>query len=98
MQGSLTSVFVGNLGAEYPSLFNGDDEINPQYEATGTATGMLSNRVSWFYDLRGPSITIDTACSSSLIALHLACQNLLQGESEMVSYSLNTFFNSRANV
>ncbi|KAI1091033.1 hypothetical protein F5B19DRAFT_484177 [Rostrohypoxylon terebratum] len=83
VQGSLTSVFVGNLGAEYPSMFSGDDEINPQYEATGTATGMLSNRVSWFYDLRGPSITIDTACSSSLIALHLARQSLLQGESEM---------------
>ncbi|KAI1452633.1 hypothetical protein F4805DRAFT_472261 [Annulohypoxylon moriforme] len=83
VQGSLTSVFVGNLGAEYTSLFSGDDEINSQYEATGTAAAMLSNRVSWFYDLRGPSITIDTACSSSLIALHLACQNLLKGESEM---------------
>ncbi|KAL7629617.1 hypothetical protein AAE478_001139 [Parahypoxylon ruwenzoriense] len=83
VQGSLTSVFVGNLGAEYTSVFSGDDEINAQYEATGTAAAMLSNRVSWFYDLRGPSITIDTACSSSLIALHLACQSLLQGESDM---------------
>ncbi|KAI0383268.1 hypothetical protein F5Y04DRAFT_269991 [Hypomontagnella monticulosa] len=82
-RGSLTSVFVGSLGSEYTSLFDGDDEINAQYEATGTAAAMLSNRVSWFYDLRGPSITIDTACSSSLIALHLACENLLQGESDM---------------
>lgn len=44
---------------------------------------MLSNRISHFYDLRGPSLTVDTACSSGLYAFHLACQSLLCGESEL---------------
>ena len=41
---------------------------------------MLSNRLSYFFNLKGPSITIDTACSASLVALHLACQSLKAGE------------------
>ncbi|KAI1800249.1 hypothetical protein F4811DRAFT_556979 [Daldinia bambusicola] len=83
VRGSSTSVFVGNLISEYSSLYGYDDEINSQYQATGTSSSMLSNRLSWFYDLRGPSLTLDTACSSTLTGLHLACQSLLQDESEM---------------
>jgi len=41
---------------------------------------MLSNRLSYFYNLSGPSFTVDTACSASLVALHLACQSLRAGE------------------
>ncbi len=44
---------------------------------------MQSNRISHFFDLRGPSFTTDTACSSSLVALHTACQSLRLGESSM---------------
>lgn len=44
---------------------------------------MISNRVSHFLDLHGPSATIETACSSSHVATHLACQSLQSGESEM---------------
>ncbi|KAI1171949.1 hypothetical protein F4777DRAFT_593267 [Nemania sp. FL0916] len=69
-RGSPTSVFVGNIGGEYRSIFSADDEINATYEITGTSGSMMSNRLSWFYDLRGPSLTLDTACSSSL---SLAC-------------------------
>jgi len=42
---------------------------------------MQSNRISHFFDLRGPSFTSDTACSSSMVAMHLACQSLRTGES-----------------
>ncbi|KAK5988693.1 Highly reducing polyketide synthase azaB [Cladobotryum mycophilum] len=82
-QGSNTSVYVGNLVQEYGSMFGYDGELSPKYQATGVSSAMLSNRLSWFYDLRGPSISIDTACSSSLVGLHLGCQSLLQGESDM---------------
>jgi len=41
---------------------------------------MLANRLSYFFDLRGPSITLDTACSSGLVALHEACKSILNGE------------------
>jgi acyl transferase domain-containing protein/NADPH:quinone reductase-like Zn-dependent oxidoreductase/acyl carrier protein len=44
---------------------------------------MISNRVSYVFDLRGPSMTIDTACSSSLVALHEAYQAMVRGEIEM---------------
>lgn len=43
---------------------------------------MMSNRLSWFYDLRGASLTLDTACSSSLVALSLACQNIRNSRSD----------------
>ena len=52
--------------------------------ATGLSEAMISNRVSWFFGLRGPSLTLDTACSSSLYALHLACQSLKLRETEQV--------------
>jgi len=50
---------------------------------------MLANRLSWFYDFSGPSMTVDTACSGGLVALHLACQELLAGSVDMVSHFLN---------
>ncbi len=46
---------------------------------TGGALSIIANRLSYFLDLRGPSLTVDTACSSSLVAMHLACQSLRVG-------------------
>ena len=51
--------------------------------AMGTAICSLSNRISYDFNLKGPSVSLDTACSASLTALHLACQSVWNGEAEM---------------
>ncbi len=80
--GSKTGCFVGCFTKDYSDMIARDSESSPQYAATGTSASMLSNRLSWFYNLKGPSITLDTACSSSLVAVHLACQSLQLGETD----------------
>ncbi len=80
--GSNTSVHVGVFNRDYADLLNHDPENTPFYQATGIGQSIVSNRISYFFDLKGPSITVDTACSSSLVALHLACQTLRTGESK----------------
>lgn len=82
MQGSSTAVFIGNMTADWHDIQVRDTEVMPRYNATATARSILSNRVSYFFDLRGPSMTIDTACSSSLVAVHQAVQSLRSGETQ----------------
>ena len=80
--GSNTSVFMGSFGREYGTFWARDPMQLPKYAGTGTGPALLANRVSWFYDFRGTSITLDTACSSSMNALHLACESLRTGGSD----------------
>lgn len=80
LRGSSTAVYVGLMAADYNDTLNRDAEDYPPYAATGAARSMISNRVSYFFDWRGPSMTIDTACSSSLVAVHQAVQTLRAGE------------------
>ena len=81
IRGSQTSVFVGSMTADYTDIQMRDTETMPKYAVTGTARSLLSNRISYFFDLKGESMTIDTACSSSLVALHQAVQSLRSGHS-----------------
>ncbi|EHA22576.1 hypothetical protein ASPNIDRAFT_118617 [Aspergillus niger ATCC 1015] len=81
--GSRMAVFTGAFGNDYQRLHAKDLMTLPKGHATGTSMNMLANRVSWFFNLRGPSANVDTACSSSLMALHLACQSIWNGESSM---------------
>ena len=74
-------VFIGGSNSEYRKHLGLDVDSLPMYEATGTAESLQSNRLSYVYDLRGPSLTIDTACSSSLVALNSAFLSLQCGES-----------------
>ncbi|KAL2085672.1 hypothetical protein ACEWY4_018992 [Coilia grayii] len=79
--GTRTGVYIG--------LMNHDFEVNlnikeiSHWTGTGVATSLASNRISYTFNLTGPSFTIDCACSSSLVALHLACQSIRQGDCDM---------------
>jgi acyl transferase domain-containing protein len=84
VSGSRTSVHVGGLSQDYRLLYARDPETGEKYTATGTEASILSNRLSWFYNLKGPSMTVETACSSSLVALDLGCQALRMKEVDMV--------------
>lgn len=80
MRGTATAVYVGLMCDDYSGLIFADMETLPTYGATGAARSILSNRISYFFDWTGPSMTIDSACSSSLIAVHQAVQTLRGGE------------------
>ncbi|RAK81607.1 putative polyketide synthase [Aspergillus fijiensis CBS 313.89] len=80
MRGSQTSVHVGVMTDDYHDIQVRDLESIPQYTSTGTSRSILANRISYVFDLHGPSVTVDTACSSSLVALHQAVQSLQLGE------------------
>ncbi|WP_458315762.1 SDR family NAD(P)-dependent oxidoreductase [Mycolicibacterium brisbanense] len=73
---SQTGVFAGACFSEYGYLGSTYLPTVDAWSNTGGALSIIANRLSYFLDLRGPSVTIDTACSSSLVAIHLACQSL----------------------
>lgn len=81
--GSKTSCYIGVFTGDFGPLQARDNEAPSMYHATGMSPALASNRLSWFYNLRGPSLTVDTACSASLTAFHLGCQSLRTGEAEM---------------
>lgn len=80
--GSDTGVYIGGFMVD--SLLTQFSSANRDqigsHTAIGSTLAILSNRLSYVFDLRGPSITMDTACSSSLVALHEACQSIWSGE------------------
>jgi phthiocerol/phenolphthiocerol synthesis type-I polyketide synthase C len=82
LRGTSTGVFVGVSTYDYCRLQT-DLLFNNAYTGTGNAFSIAANRLSYFFDFRGPSMAVDTACSSSLVGMHLACQSLRIGESEM---------------
>ncbi|KAK2024958.1 ketoacyl-synt-domain-containing protein [Colletotrichum zoysiae] len=82
LSASATGCYVGVMGTDWKESFSRDSEAAPKYAYTGSATEFVSSRVSWFFNLTGPSMTVNTACSSSLVAMHLACQSLRTGECE----------------
>ncbi|KAK7908923.1 polyketide synthase [Apiospora marii] len=83
VKGSQTGVYVGCFSHDYQGLLQKDIDARSKYSGLGTSASILSNRISWWYDLRGPSVTVDTACSSSLVAAHQACQDLRVGETNL---------------
>ena len=77
LAGSKTAVIVGVSNCDYLRLAQEHCADVGPYVATGNALSVAANRISYTFDLRGPSWAVDTACSSSLVAVHQACRHLL---------------------
>lgn len=86
LMGTRTCVFNGSFTNDYRGFLAKDPTDPPKYNTVGTEMSMLANRISWFFDLGGPSANVDTACSSSLLALDLVCQSIWNGDSTMASH------------
>jgi acyl transferase domain-containing protein/surfactin synthase thioesterase subunit/NAD(P)-dependent dehydrogenase (short-subunit alcohol dehydrogenase family) len=81
--GSRTGVYMGVFMNDYWDIQASTlqrDQISP-HVPMGVSLTAIANRISYVYNLKGPSLTLDTACSSSLVGVHLACQSLWSGES-----------------
>jgi 3-oxoacyl-(acyl-carrier-protein) synthase/acyl carrier protein len=83
LAGSRTGVFVGISGQDYARLAAQGGVPLGAHSGTGGALCIAANRLSYVFDLHGPSVSLDTACSSSLVAVHHACQSLRWGECEL---------------
>jgi len=83
LAGSETGVFIGISTNDYARLQSKHNTTPDIYSNLGSASSIAANRLSYLWDLRGPSIAIDTACSSSLVAVHQACQSLRLGECDL---------------
>ncbi len=80
LAGSRTGVYIAISSVDYARITPADPQLLDAYAATGNAASIAANRLSYAFDLRGPSLAIDTACSSSLVALHTACRALAAGD------------------
>ena len=82
MRGNRCGVYVGLSSVDYAYRRADDMGSIDATTMTGNTGSIAANRISYVFDLRGPSMTVDTACSSSLVALHQACQSIRHGESD----------------
>ncbi len=82
VKGSRCGVFIGLSNTEYGNLDSTPAGLlrTDTYSNTGAAMSLSANRISYSFDLHGPSFAVDTACSSALVAVHAACQSLWDGE------------------
>ena len=84
--GSDTGVFMASCWGDYAALahYRGPDSQITPHTATGMHDGIIANRVSYILGLQGPSMAIDAACAGSLVSVHVGCQSIWMGESELV--------------
>ena len=83
LRGTNVAVYVGATNIDYQNLALADPSVTHPYAITGNSSAIIANRVSYFYDFRGPSVTVDTACSSSLVAAHHGVESLRSGEADV---------------
>lgn len=85
LAGTPVAVYVGISSFDYAvaGLSFQDRGVIGPYSNTGGSSSIAANRISYCFDLRGPSVAVDTACSSSLVAVHHACESLQRGDASM---------------
>ncbi|MFM1891548.1 MAG: putative polyketide synthase, partial [Pseudomonadota bacterium] len=83
VRGSRGAVYIGFSGSDYSYRRADDPASFDASTMTGNTASIAANRLSYWFDLRGPSMAVDTACSSAMVAFHQACQSLRVGESEL---------------
>ena len=83
--GSSVGVFIGLFMHDYENIQTAatEHDLYDAHSATGFSTTIAANRLSYVFDLKGPSMVVDTACSSSLVAVHLACRSLWEQETSL---------------
>lgn len=84
LKGREVGVFMGSSSSDYQVLLTSDSAAASPYAVTGASNSIISNRISYTFDFRGPSMTLDTACSTSLVAIHEAVNSLRLHESDLV--------------
>ena len=80
LAGTDCAVYVGISSLDYGTRGLDDLASMSSHSMTGNTLSIAANRLSYVFDLHGPSLAVDTACSSSLVALHHACRALQTGE------------------
>ena len=85
LKGGRTGVFVGLSGDDYSLAHrhSGDLSAIDAYSLTGSTASTAAGRIAYFLGIEGPAFAVDTACSSALVAIHLACQSLRNGETDL---------------
>lgn len=83
LAGSRTGVFMGVCSYDFAARHYQRPRDLTAYASTGAAHSVVTGRLSYLLDLKGPSLAIDSACSSSLVAVHLAAQSLRRGECDL---------------
>ncbi|MEK4852180.1 SDR family NAD(P)-dependent oxidoreductase [Paenibacillus sp. FSL H7-0756] len=90
LSGKKVGVFIGVMNSHY-QLLGAEAYTNGRLVDVRSSFASIANRISYHFNFKGPSLAVDTMCSSALVALHMACESIRHGESELaVAGSVNT--------
>ncbi|RAL04559.1 polyketide synthase fmaB [Aspergillus ibericus CBS 121593] len=92
IDGKPVACFVASYASDYGDMQNRDAEDRPANCAIGVGRSIMANRLSYFLNVKGPSVTIDTACSGSLVGLDLACRSVQSGEVDTAIVAASNFY------
>src|SRR5699024_8402646 len=83
LRGTATGEYMGSSNNDYGMLLAADQAEAHPYALTGSSSSTTPHRLSYAFELRGPSVNVDTACSSSLVAIHQAVRGLREGDADV---------------